>query len=74
MDEQAARARWTLACRDEANRVRVHNVEVTAHGVVLLVPPMVGTTLWEPEQIDGLVVALIEARRLAIHRRSTGNV
>jgi hypothetical protein len=64
------RPRWTLACRDDAGRVRVHNIEVTEHGVVRLLPPMVGPTLWDPEQIDGLVVALIEARGLALRRRS----
>ncbi len=64
--------RWTLACRDEAGRDRVHNIEVTTHGVVRLLPPMVGPTLWDPEQIDRLVVALIEARGLAQRRRAGG--
>jgi hypothetical protein len=64
------RRRWTLACRDDAGRVRVHNIEVTEHGVVRLLPPMVGPTVWDPEQIDSLVVALIEARGLAVRRRA----
>jgi hypothetical protein len=64
--------RWTLPCRDEAGRERVHNVEVTSHGVVRLEPPMVGPTLWEPEQIDALLVALVEARRRAVKQRREG--
>lgn len=66
------RPRWTLACRDDAGRERVHHVEVTEHGVVRLLPPMVGPTQWDPEQIDRLVVALIEARGLAQRRRAGG--
>lgn len=73
MSEQPGRTRWTLACRDDANRIRVHHIDVTEHGVVRLVPPMVGPTAWEPEQIDALVVALIEARGLAQRRRSGGS-
>jgi hypothetical protein len=61
--------RWTLSCRDEAARERVHHVEVTDHGVIRLVPPMVGPTLWEPEQIDRLVHVLLDARAAAIRRR-----
>jgi hypothetical protein len=45
---------------------------VTEHGVVRLLPPMVGPTQWDPEQIDRLVVALIEARGLAQRRRAGG--
>lgn len=71
MVEQPGRPRWTLPCRDDAGRVRVHHVEVTQHGVVRLVPPMVGPTAWDPEQIDALVVALIEARGLAQRRRAS---
>jgi hypothetical protein len=42
---------------------------VTDHGLVRLVPPMVGPTSWEPEQIDPLLHALIEARAVAVQRR-----
>lgn len=72
MTEQPGRVRWTLACRDDAGRERIHHVEVTEHGVVRLLPPMVGPTAWGPEQIDALVVALIEARGLAQRRRAGG--
>lgn len=64
------RPRWTLACRDDAGRERVHNIEVTEHGVVRLIPPMVGPTSWDPDQIDPLLHALIEARALAARRRA----
>ncbi len=69
-DADPGRPRWTLACRDDAGRPRVHHVEVTSHGVVRLVPPMVGATSWDPEQIDPLLHALIEARATAIKLRS----
>jgi hypothetical protein len=70
VSEQPDVIRWTRPCRDEAGRPRVHNIEVTPGGLVRLVPPIVGPTTWEPEQIDQLIVALIEARGLAQRRRT----
>jgi hypothetical protein len=64
-------SRWTVACRDDHNRLMVFNVEVTSHGVIRLLPPLVSDTSWDPEQIDPLLHALIEARAAAIRRRAS---
>lgn len=69
-DPEGGTERWSRACRDDAGRDRVHHIEVTGSGLVRLVPPMVGATVWEPEQVDQLMVALIEARGLAQRRRA----
>jgi hypothetical protein len=55
-------AHWTVACRDEAGNERPFNVERLSNGAVRLTPPLVGTTLWTPEELDALLVVLHEVR------------
>jgi hypothetical protein len=47
----------------------MHHVEVTVDGLVVLLPPMVGVTRWQPDQVGRLIAALVEAQDLARRRR-----
>lgn len=64
-------SRWTVPCRDDAGRQRVINLDVTAHGVLRLIPPPCAVTVWDPDLIDPLLHALLEARAAAIRRRTS---